>query len=54
MGSHDALVVEARAALPLDGGVKCRQPTWAEDGGYRSVPTTKSLAKRAVRGKEIR
>jgi len=23
MGSHDALVVEARAALPLDGGVKC-------------------------------
>ena len=22
----------------LDGGVKCRQPTWAEDGGYRSVP----------------
>jgi len=26
MGSHDALVVEARAALPLDGGVKCRRP----------------------------
>ena len=36
--SHDTLVVEARAALPLDGGVKCRQPERAEDGRNRSVP----------------
>ena len=38
MRSHDTLVVEARAALPLDGGVKCRQPERAEDGRNRSVP----------------
>ena len=31
-------VVEARAALPLDGGVKCRQPTWAEDARNRRMP----------------
>ena len=36
--NHGTKIVEARAALPLDGGVKCRQPTWAEDGGNRSVP----------------
>jgi hypothetical protein len=36
--SHDASFVEARAALPLDGGVKCRQPERVEDGWNRSVP----------------
>ena len=29
--SRDTTIVEAGAALPLDGGVKCH-------GGYRSVP----------------
>lgn len=50
-GNHDASFVEARAALPLDGGVECRQPEWAEDG---LVPFRaggwKSLAKRAKKG----
>ena len=36
--SHDASFVEERAALPLDGGVKCRRPERAEDGRNRSVP----------------
>ena len=36
--SHGALIVEERAALPLDGGVKCRQPERVEDGWIRSVP----------------
>jgi len=40
--SHDASFVEARAALPLDGGVKCRQPERAEDGRSRSVPEDES------------
>jgi len=36
--SHDKSIVEARTALPLDGGVKCRQLERVEDGGNRSVP----------------
>jgi len=40
--SHGAQAVEERAALPLDGGVKCRQPEWAEDGRSRSVPEDES------------
>jgi len=33
--SRDTLIVEARSALPLDGGVKCY-------GVYRSVPEDES------------
>jgi len=33
--NHGTSIVEARSALPLDGGVKCY-------GGYRSVPEDKS------------
>jgi len=40
--SHGTLAAEARAALPLDGGVKCRQPERAEDGRNRSVPRGKT------------
>ena len=36
--NHGTSTVEARAALPLNGGVKCRQPERAEDGENRSVP----------------
>jgi len=36
--SRGTLAAEARAALPLDGGVKSRQPERAEDGRSRSVP----------------
>ena len=35
--SCGALSAEARAALPVDAGVKCRQPERLEDGGSRSV-----------------
>jgi len=48
--SHDTTIVEARAALPLDGGVKCRHPERVEDGGSRSVPRGET----GNRGKEIR
>ena len=38
VSSHGTSIVEARAALPLDGGVKRRQPTWAEDARNRRMP----------------
>jgi hypothetical protein len=41
--SHVASFVEVRAALPLDGGVKCRQPERVEDGGNRSVSATLNI-----------
>ena len=44
-GNHDALVVEAGAALPLDGGVECY-------GGYRSVPEDGSPLRNGLK-KEI-
>jgi len=50
--SRDTTIVEARAALPLDGGVKCRHPERVKTELYRPVPTTKSLAKRAVIGEK--
>ena len=40
--SHDTSIMEARTALPLDGGVKCRQPERAEAGRNRSGTTTLS------------
>jgi len=36
--SRGAQAAEARAALPLDGGVKSRQPTRAEDARNRRMP----------------
>ena len=52
--SRDTSIVEARAALPLDGGVKCRQPTWAEDGGNRSVLQTRKPPNRRVDPQSLR
>jgi len=43
--NHDTLFVEAGAALPLDGGVKCY-------GGYRSVPEDGSPRRNGLK-KEI-
>ena len=36
--SHGTPIVEARAALPLDGGVKRRQPERVEDARNRRMP----------------
>jgi len=44
--SHDTLIMEARTALPLDGGVKCRQPEMVEDGRNRTMPKGETGQKR--------
>jgi len=36
--NHNPTIVEARAALPLSGGVKCRHPVRVKTELYRSVP----------------
>ena len=36
--SRDTSIVKARAALPLDGGVKCRHPVRVEDARNRRMP----------------
>jgi len=38
ISSHGTSIVEARAALPLDGGVKSRQLEWVEDARNRRMP----------------
>jgi len=35
--NHNPTIVEARAALPVDAGVKCRQSTWTEDARNRRM-----------------